>query len=216
MCLFVCFAVVSNRTQQQSNEFVVDDATLFVYLQNRRLLHYPSITNCYSIDSVRIVDEHKRAMPVFADYGEQEVFPFKNVGMFRHFKLLRNISCYTSKPHNNDCIFGGDRYVVLNGNDEGRVILCFKISCRLKTVFANECFVDSIVYQNPKDNVVNGDVVEYCHYWDDYVDNRTFWKEDYFLIDTVYSYRSLSLFEMRSYNLKKICNSDVIYKYGVW
>ena len=200
-----------------NNVYFVDNAVVWVYLTNRRLQNYAEVKNCYSLDSVRIEDQINGTMAIYADYGEQEVFPFAKDGLYHYFKAFRDVKSYTSNPYDNLNIFHGDRYTLLNAMNIDGIVICFKITCRVKKIIVGEdCVIDSSLYNNPKDFVLEDDLLEYCHFWDDYVDRRTFWMNDYYLIDSVYCYRSLSSEEIINMNLNKIDNSHTIIKYGTW
>lgn len=214
MIFVVSFALHSVRSL---NEFVsVDNAIVMCYMHNRQLPSFPDVTNCYSIDSVRIIDADENTYTIWADYGEQEVFPYqpKVLDFFRQF---RKIQCYTESPYNNHYISGGNRYMAWD--NDSTLIICFKTSCILRRMIPDvNCWLDTTIYRNPQneDNVKDDAIVEYCHYWDDYVDNRTFWIKEYYVIDSVLSYCPLDTFEMRGLNLRKIDNTTIINKYGTW
>ena len=222
--LFVCLSCLPFLVNEASDEYVaINDAVMTVFMHNRRLQDYPYITDCYSIDSVRLVDNKKNSYIVLADYGEQETFLYQYDMVRLYFKNLRNVHCYTTMPYNNCYIYGGDRYVLSDA--DSAIVICFKMSCRLLKIVPNiNSTIDEDAYQNPREILqkfaaeteAEGEELHYCHYWDNYEDRRTFWSGEYYLIDSVLSYRSLDSLEIKDLRLKKIDNSEPINKYGVW
>lgn len=209
-----CIVLLINKPEEY---VLVDDATFIVYMQKKVLNGYPEVDNCYSIDSIRITQGGRRYI-VYGDYSEQEVFLYKPANVYHYLRNMRNIKCYTCNPYDNHYIYGGDRYEFLD-NVKGRVVIAFKISCRLRRMIPNyNCWLDTSAYSSPNEFLlhIDKDTDEYCRLWDDYTDNRTFYGKDYYLIDSIFNYQSLDSAEISRLKIKSKINSEIINKYGTW
>ena len=221
--IVLCLCCLASQAIATNNTYIFRNATLTVYMHNRLLQDYPDYTHGYSIDSVRLIDETHNPYKVLADYGEQEIFLYQYDRVRLYFKNLRHVRCYTTMPYDNYYIYGGDRYAT--SGPDSVIVICFKMSCRLLKIVPNiNSTIDEDAYQNPREILqkfaaeteAEGEELHYCHYWDNYEDRRTFWSGEYYLIDSVLSYRSLDSLEIKDLRLKKIDNSEPINKYGVW
>lgn len=212
--LACCIVLYINKPEEY---VLVDDAIIIVYMQKRVLSGYPEVNDCYSIDSIRIMKDNHRYI-VYGDYSEQEVFLYKPADVHYYLKNMRKVKCYTCNPYDNHYIHGGDRYEFLD-DAKGRMAIAFKISCRLRRMIPNSnCWLDTSAYHSPNEFLmhIDNDIEDYCHFWDDYIDNRTFYGKEYFLIDSICGYQSLDLTEISRLKMKRKDNSEIINKYGTW